>query len=763
MAEIRAETTGYTPREVAIPLLPTAQVLTDLHWETLLALADAVIPSIRVAAGKDHASSTTHYAVAEAELASAITTVSATIPVSQPSTDVARAYLDESPSSLPQFREGLQRLLADYVHKEGQDGIRFILDVLNTRAGALLLTGSTTPVQNQPVAVREQIFAGWASSRLPPIRLIYRSLSAMFKTTWMIASPTLPAAVGFPRVPMQVKYAPGCWEYEFLQFPPPASSSNDDSEPPETIETDIVIIGSGCGGAVAAKNLAEAGHRVLVVEKSYHYASHYFPMDNRTAPVSLFEGGASILTDDASVAIFAGSTWGGGGTVNWSAALQTQAFVRHEWAHEHGLPFFTSAAFQTSLDRVCDRMGVSAAHIRHNRQNRDLLAGARKLGYAADVVPQNTGGEEEHYCGYCTLGCSSAGKKGPTETWLADAAKAGAVFVEGFKADRITFTGSGREKMATGVEGTWTSREAYLSRSPTPRKVVIQAKKVIVSCGTLNSPLLLLRSGLQNWHLGRNLHIHPVLFGAAVFDEEIRPWEGSALTAVVKEFENLDGRGHGAKIETTVTLPPLFLPIFPWRGGLEYKKFCAKLGAMTSYIAVTRDRESGRVYPDPVDGRIRVQYTPSPFDRKSAAEALIASAKMAYLAGAKEFHVSYADMPPFSRSEDEGKTDEETEEEEGINNPALQDWIKQFRQKFPLDVEKAGYASAHQMGTCRMASAAGQGVVDPECQVWGTQGLYVMDASIFPSASGVNPMITNMAIADWASRNLSKKMRKEER
>ncbi|RAH69700.1 choline dehydrogenase [Aspergillus aculeatinus CBS 121060] len=754
-----AKMTGDTPLEVDLPPVPTTQVLTDLHWETMLALADTVIPSIRGRGDDAEVSSTKYHAVTETQLESATSRLTATISrTTSPAAEVARIYLQESPSSLPAFREGLQRLIADYVHQEGQTGLRFILDVLNTRAGSLLLTGSTTPIQNQPLAVREQVFAGWASSRLSPIRLIYRSLSAMFKTTWMVASPTLSTAVGFPRVPVHGKSAPGCWEYEFVQFPPSDYDEENETEQPEVLETDVVVIGSGCGGAVAAKNLAEAGHRVLVVEKAYHYPSQYFPMDGRTAPVSLFEGGASILTDDASVAIFAGSTWGGGGTVNWSAALQTQAFVRQEWADDGGLPLFTSAAFQQSLDRVAARMGVSAAHIRHNRQNRDLLEGARKLGYAAEVVPQNTGGEE-HYCGYCTMGCSAAAKKGPTETWLADAAKAGAVFVEGFKADKVTFTTRGKERIATGVEGTWTSREAYLSRGQKgqgiTRKVVIRAKKVIVSCGTLNSPLLLLRSGLQNWHIGRNLHIHPVLFGAAVFDEEIRPWEGSALTAVVKEFENLDGRGHGAKIETTVTMPPLFLPIFPWRSGLDYKLFCAKLSAMTSYIAVTRDRDSGRVYPDPVDGRIRVAYTPSAFDRKSAVEAMIASAKIAYVSGAKEFHVSYADMPPFCRSEQE-KNDPDAE---GINNPELQQWITRFRQQSPLDIEKAGYASAHQMGTCRMASTASKGVVNPECQVWGTQGLYVMDASIFPSASGVNPMITNMAIADWASRKLSKRLR----
>lgn len=362
-----------------------------------------------------------------------------------------------------------------------------------------------TPIQKQPLKVREQMFTAWGSSRLPPIRLIHRSLLAMFKKTWMISSPTLPIAVGIPRVPVHGKPADG-FEYEFLQFPP--------SNHPEIIETDVVIIGSGCGGAVTAKNLAEAGHRVLVVEKSYHYPSKYFPMETSKGLVNMFEGAGSALTDDASVALFAGSTWGGGGTINWACSLQTQAFVRKEWA-DSGLPFFTSAEFQTSLDRVCDRMGVNSKDIKHNRQNRDVLEGARKLGYAADIVPQNTG-DEEHYCGYCTMGCAAAGKKGPTETWLADAAKAGAIFMEGFKADKITFTEKGgilsREKIATGVEGTWTPRDSYLvpeQGNASTRKIVIKAKKVIVSCGTFNSPLLLLRSGLTNWNIGRNLHLHP--------------------------------------------------------------------------------------------------------------------------------------------------------------------------------------------------------------------------------------------------------------
>lgn len=371
----------------------------------------------------------------------------------------------------------------------------------STRAGSLVITGSTTPIQDQPFDVRERLLAGWDTSRLKPLRAIYRALSSISKRSWASVSPTLPPTIGFPRVPVHGKPAPG-FEYEFLQFPP--------GPQPETIETDVVIVGSGCGGAVAAKNIAEAGHRVLVVEKSYHYPTKCFPMDFIPGTVNMYESGGATMSDDGALAILAGSTWGGGGTVNWSASLQTQGYVRRKWSNA-GLPFFTSSEFQQSMDRVCERMGVNTHCIEHNYANRVILDGARKLGYAAKEVPQNTG-NAEHYCGYCMMGCPSAGKKGPTESFLADAAKAGATFIEGFHADQVLFSTKKGERVATGVKGTWTSRDSYLgtnSRDAVTRKVVVNAKKVLVSCGTLQSPLLLLRSGIKNKQVGRNLYLHP--------------------------------------------------------------------------------------------------------------------------------------------------------------------------------------------------------------------------------------------------------------
>lgn len=269
---------------------------------------------------------------------------------------------------------------------------------------------------------------------------------------------------------------------------------------PEIIETDVVIVGSGCGGAVSAKNLAKAGHKVIVVDKAYYYPPSQLPMNEEAGGIHLFDNGGADNVDDSSVTIVAGSAWGGGGTVNWSASLQTQEYVRKEWAQDRGLTFFETAEFQNCLDRVCHRMGVSTDHIRHNHGNQVILEGSRKLGYTAKAVPQNTGGTE-HYCGHCTVGCGAAQKQGPVVSWLPDAAKAGAKFIEGFEVHNVIFDEEGGMKKAVGVKGTWTSRNANggvdgPASEFTKREVIVRAKKVIISSGTLWSPIILLKSGL---------------------------------------------------------------------------------------------------------------------------------------------------------------------------------------------------------------------------------------------------------------------------
>ncbi|TPX19157.1 hypothetical protein DIZ76_016943 [Coccidioides immitis] len=737
----------YIIKETPLPPAPeTHDIFDPCQWATLLSIADAIIPSIR---RKRAAVPACHHAVADKDYDDAI----ALLVAGSNDPDrlaLAQNYLEENAVAIPAFKQSLCRTLALYVPPEARSALLRLLTLLNHRAFALPLTGSTVPFRLQPVHVRESVLRAWETSYFPALRRAHRSLVALCHKSWTSISPTLPKVLGLPRVPVHGKTGEG-YPYTFLQFPA--------GDAMEIIETDVVIVGSGCGAGVAAKNLAEAGYRVIVAEKSYYFSENHYPMTAAAGTVHLYANGGAEISDDGSISVLSGSTWGGGGTINWSASLQTQSYVRQEWA-KSGLDLFTSMAFQDSLDRVCDYMGASTDHIEHNFSNSVLLEGARKLGYNAKAVPQNTG-NQKHYCGYCTLGCASATKQGPAVSFLADAARAGATFIEGFEVDKVRFDTRDpkRPKVAVGVKGTWRSRDANGLTHGQPlvsKKLIVKAKKVIISCGSLQSPLLLLRSGLKNSHIGRNLHLHPVMIVGAIYDHETRPWEGGILTSVVSDFENVDGTGHGTKIEALTMMPSFFLPSFTWKNGLDYKLFAANLRNMSGFISLARDRDTGSVYPDPVDGRCRIKYTPSAYDRKHILEGVIASAKIAYVSGAKEIRTTCHSVPPFVRPKEPADS-----LEEGINNPAFQAWIQQLRQSDPLPTWGSSFASAHQMGTCRMGSSARKSVVDPSGQVWGTDGLYVMDASVFPSASGVNPMVTNMAITDWTSRCLVETMKKE--
>ncbi len=201
-------------------------------------------------------------------------------------------------------------------------------------------------------------------------------------------------------------------------------------------------------------------------------------------------------------------------------------------------------------------------------------------------------------------------------------------------------------------------------------------------------------------------------------------------------------------------MPSWCLTFLNWNNGLDWKLQALKYRHMNSFISIVRDRDTGRVYKDPDTGFPRIDYCPSAFDRAHAMKGVIALARINFVMGASEVHICISGTPAFIR--DDPRKEESPEEKAA----RFEQWLK--------DVEDRGnkppagiFASAHQMGTCRMSRRASMGVVDMTGKVWDTDGLYVSDASIFHSASGVNPMITNMAISDWISRHLVKDIAKE--
>ena len=774
-----------------LPPAPDGEVLTPSQWASLLSICDAFLSPV---SGIDE-------------------TVHDIRPYSTDSTSTTtiRDYLSETTATIPGFKDALHRRLASLPKDEKDDlkGLAFILNTLNTRVGCLLLTSSSTTFHQQDLKTRLVILKSWSNSRLSLLPGLVSSLGLLARQTWALVSPTFSEVIGFPSTPEHVERNES-FKFSFKDF------SDCPKDKPVTIETDIVIVGSGCGAGVAALHLSTAGYKVLVVEKSYHFPSTHFPMNASTAPAHIFDTDADPVTIDQSMAVLAGSTWGGGGTVNWSASLQPQHFVREEWAKD-GLTFATSAEFQDCLDTVCDHMGVARANdvealtkIEHNFANKTLLEGARKLGLTGEIVPQNTAGKR-HHCGYCGEGCASATKQGPANYWLPKAAEKGAEFIEGCWIEEILFDNEGSEDgnttnttsttastspltsfftslptystgsssppapRATGIKAQWTSR----SRDTTIPVIIHAKHAVILSAGTLNTPSILQRSSQnlppsnpvrRNQNIGANLHLHPTSAVLAVWPERANPWAGGILTAAVTSLENQDGAHHGPKLECLASTPGYAIPWLPFHinaaqspseasicdPATTFKLTASKFGHMSCYISLQRDRDTGKVVLDSSDStrrRIRINYSISERDRAGVLAGVIALARILYVQGAKEIHVVVPDVLPFVRNARLDDDDEQSDDEDRFSK-----WLSQVEASH---LKSSLFGSAHQMSTCRMSTSPSDGVVDQAGKVHGVNGLYICDASVLRSASGVNPMVSTMGLSEWICRGLVRTLGKK--
>ncbi|KAI1269181.1 long-chain fatty alcohol dehydrogenase [Xylariaceae sp. FL1019] len=614
----------------------------------------------------------------------------------------------------------------------------FMLDLMSTHLGSIVSTGYWTTIPEQPLSVRTSILHSWQRSWFFLWPILARIFITLGKACWSQTNKRYLQLNGCENYGTDMVPGPA-FDFKFMQF--------EESPEPAIVDTDVVIVGSGCGGAVCAKVLAEAGLRVFVTDKGYYFPPDQFPMAlDRLG--NIFQAGGGLASVDGSTFVTAGMCWGGGGTVNWCASLQTPSYIRQEWA-EAGLDFFLEAEYQESLDRVCEAMGVSGSTIDENHSNKILREGSQKLNWKANSVPQNTGGAS-HSCGSnCGRGCRTGKKQSTSTYWLPAAARAGARFIEGFDVSNVLVQ-YGQAPKAVGVTGLWKSRRPDgipdPSRPERQQLIEVRAKTVILAAGALNTPLVLQRSAIKNANIGKNLFLHPVINVAATWNEDVQPWKGDILSNVVTEFENLDGHGHGVKLESTVMQPYVAMVLFPWQSGAAYKAAALQYRNMTCHISLCRDREPGSVSPEPRDGSPVVNYSPSKFDRVHIITGVVAIAKLCYVSGARAIFPAVPGVSPFHCTK--ATANRTVQDEEFIG------WIRTL-ENASLDPLKATFNSAHQMGTSRMGTNPETSVVDNTGKVWGYDGLYVADASVFPSANGVNPMITVMAIADRISRGIA--------
>lgn len=583
-----------------------------------------------------------------------------------------------------------------------------------------LLTGIWKPLSQMTIIERETVLAAWASSRFAVRRKAFQGIKRL---ALFIAYANLPETEKHP-----------AWDSFNYPGPPQPNEIAPAIEPylinsKQTLSCDVLVIGSGAGGGVVAGELSAAGHDVMVIEKGEYFSERDFTGNELTSTERMFEKYGSLTTEDTAMSVLAGTLLGGGTTINWNASFRTPQHVLREWANEYGISDAISDTWQASLDAVLQRSNVSCEESHLNGNNMMLERGLQKLGYHMDTIPRNVKGCED--CGFCNYGCTFGAKQGTLKTYLQDAYERGARIVVRATVKRVMH----QNGIATGVV------VEVQDDADNIQLITIKAKVVVVSAGTIHTPAILKRSGLENPNIGEHLHLHPTSLIFSLFDEPIRPWHGVPMSRISKEFSNLDGRGYGFALEVAPAHPGLTASTLPWLNAKMHKGMMANIDKMANVLAITRDYYGGRIVLDEY-GEPILRYQLHDYDKRHLQRGIIEAAKVHFAAGAKEIYAPHAAVYTY------------------INDGNESNFIRWLRQVEDADLKPNAFPlfSAHQMSTARMAATAQQGVCKPTGETWEIKNLFVADGSSMPTATGVNPMMSIMGTAHYISQHIKAAM-----
>lgn len=493
-----------------------------------------------------------------------------------------------------------------------------------------------------------------------------------------------------------------------------ASAIHEGTEPGGRLRVDAVIVGSGAGGAAVAAELSRAGMRVAVLEEGRSFA----PADLVTRPSwamrNLYQGrGPMLARGPVFVPLMAGRAVGGSTFVNSAICFRAPDHVLDEWARDEGLPW-TPARLAPLFDEIEAALSVEKTPPETARRNSLVFKrGADKLGLGGDFISRNAPGCVG--CGVCQLGCPIGGKGSVDKNLLPTAIEHGAhVYSEVRAAEILVERG-----VARGVVG-----EVLDPLTDEPRGTfTVLADRVFVSAGALGSPQLLQRNRLGggSGQLGENLRVHPGLGAAALFDEEIRYWDGVTQGYYVHLGD--------AIIETFTSTPELFWASLPLgQMSLRRLRNVATAGSMI------RDEGKGSVqYRGP--GKLpALAYALTERDRRLFVRAMREVARVYFAAGAAGVWPTLTTTSTLARSPAEA--------------------LAQLPDDLP--VENMNPYGSHPQGTCRMSADPRRGVVKPSGELHEVERLFVADASVFPTALGVNPQITILALATGLARDAAR-------
>jgi choline dehydrogenase-like flavoprotein len=499
-------------------------------------------------------------------------------------------------------------------------------------------------------------------------------------------------------------------------LPEPAGTLGDTEPPGEGEECDVVIVGSGAGGAVAAATLAEAGLDVIVLEAGEHYDRGSYPGDRLEAIAGLYrDGGLTIAAGRPPIPVPVAKVVGGTTVINSGTCFRAPDRVLEEWQRRFGIAW--AGDLDADYAEAEDTLRVKQLDPERMGRNGQLaMEGAAAIGASGAPIHRNAGSCVQ--CSSCPFGCEIDAKRGMHVSYLPRAVAAGARIRAGVQVDRVLV----EDGRAVGV-GCSTRAGAGARLRP----FTVRARRAVIAAGgAFGTPELLQRSGLGGRQVGRNLHIHPACWVGARYGEEVRGWEGVMQSYYVDEWEHA-----GILLEATFT-PLAFGGAWLPGAGRAHQEAMLDFGHVGSIGVHLCDRSAGRVGLG-AEGSLRASYRLTGDDAGRLAHGIARAAEIHFAAGATEVY------PNIARA--------------GVLRPGDLAGFETttFR---PAELRLEAF---HPMGTARISSDPGNGACAVDGAVNGTRDLYVADASLFPTSVGVNPMMTVIAFAKQIARGLAEK------
>jgi choline dehydrogenase-like flavoprotein len=485
---------------------------------------------------------------------------------------------------------------------------------------------------------------------------------------------------------------------------------------------DVCIVGSGSGGATAAWEFARAGREVIVLEEGGDFTGAALTgRDTMYDQVYMDRGGRT--TDDMAISVLQGRVLGGGGVINACDVVPIHDGIARHWQKAYGLSDFSPEALAPFTKQALEDLSANMPREDQiNANNAVLRDGAKALGWRGEAMLHNRVGCQG--LGKCLVGCPVDAKKNPRFVAIPAALEKGARFFTRARAVRIDDAGDEIKRVTVRA----LDAKGYHEQG----EIEVRAKTVILAANAVGSAQLLLRSGLGNAHVGKNLMLQPQLPIVATFERELALFRGIPQSYAVTEFEDLASAAHGFwgfRIEGIGGTPGIVSSLLP-NLGHPGKELMKGFGRMAAALLLLPDEGHGTVTVKD-DGRAKIAYAMADETKARFRDAVRAATRLYFAAGATQVIVPCVPPLVMRKETDLSAVD-----------------------RLTFAPATTPFLSAHQQGSVRFAATPDKGAADPTGQVFGTRGVHVLDSSGYPTSSSSHTMTPILTTARYLARRM---------